>query len=189
MLRSTRPWKLLYLPSRNRWRIMKILLVHPEWRQDDFGFRLAAMPEPLGLEMLAAAVSDHEVRILDMRCGGDLVGRVAVPEAEPAVSRLGGDEFTILLSSISQPEDAAEVARRILDSLPSPVSIDGHKVSTTGSIGIAIYPLDGEDVEIRAVNHLFRGIPLPPGTHRRCKCPARGLRGCCTTPGGRRWGC
>jgi predicted signal transduction protein with EAL and GGDEF domain len=70
-----------------------------------------------------------------------------VSEAEPAVSRLGGDEFTILLSMISEPEDAAEVARRILDSLPSPVSIDGHKVSTTGSIGIAIYPMDGEDVE------------------------------------------
>lgn len=82
-----------------------------------------------------------------VRSGGDLVGRAAVPEAEPAVSRLGGDEFTILLSMISQPEDAAEVARRILDSLPSPVSIDGHKVSTTGSIGIAIYPMDGEDVE------------------------------------------
>ena len=93
------------------------------------------------LRSVAERLSDQ------VRSGGDLVGRVAVPEAEPAVSRLGGDEFTILLSSISQPEDAAEVARRILDSLPSPVSIDGHKVSTTGSIGIAIYPLDGEDVE------------------------------------------
>ena len=46
---------------------MKILLVHPEYLSEGIGFRLAAMPEPLGLEMIAAAVGEHEVRILDMR--------------------------------------------------------------------------------------------------------------------------
>jgi len=56
---------------------MKVLLVHPEWRQDDFGFRLAAMPEPLGLEMLAAALPDHDVRIADTRCGDDVVAAVS----------------------------------------------------------------------------------------------------------------
>ena len=53
---------------------MRILLVQPDWRSGDIGFRLAAMPEPLGLEMLAAVVPDHEVRILDMRVDGDLKG-------------------------------------------------------------------------------------------------------------------
>ena len=56
---------------------MKVLLVHPEWRQDDFGFRLAAMPEPLGLEILAAALPGHDVRILDMRCGDGLEAAVS----------------------------------------------------------------------------------------------------------------
>ena len=46
---------------------MKILLVHPEYLSEGIGFRLAAMPEPLGLEMIAATVDEHEVRILDMR--------------------------------------------------------------------------------------------------------------------------
>ncbi len=55
---------------------MRILLVQPEWRQASFGFRLAAMPEPLGLEMLAAALGDHDVQILDMRCGSDLASVV-----------------------------------------------------------------------------------------------------------------
>ncbi len=79
--------------------------------------------------------------------GGDLVARVDGEDKEPSVSRLGGDEFAILLSNISHAEDAAVVARRILDNMPTPILVDGHRLSTTGSIGIAIYPGDGEDVE------------------------------------------
>ena len=55
---------------------LRILLVQPDWKQSNFGFRLAAMPEPLGLEMLAAALPDHDVRIADLRCGDDLVGQL-----------------------------------------------------------------------------------------------------------------
>lgn len=51
---------------------MRILLVQPEWQSKGIGFRLAAMPEPLGLEMVAAAAPGHEYRILDMRLDGDL---------------------------------------------------------------------------------------------------------------------
>ena len=51
---------------------MRILLVQPEWCQEGFGFRLAAMPEPLGLELVAAWLGDHDVRIVDMRCGDDV---------------------------------------------------------------------------------------------------------------------
>ena len=46
---------------------MKILLIQPECQTGVIGFRLAAMPEPLALEILAASVPDHEVRILDLR--------------------------------------------------------------------------------------------------------------------------
>ncbi len=56
---------------------MRILLVQPEWKSKVEGFRLAAMPEPLGLEMLAATVGDHDIRILDMRLEHDLAGALS----------------------------------------------------------------------------------------------------------------
>jgi len=55
---------------------MRVLLVQPDWKQSNFGFRLAAMPEPLGLETIAAALPDHDVRILDMRCEDTLAEEV-----------------------------------------------------------------------------------------------------------------
>ena len=96
-------------------------------------------------DQLLRTVAD---RLRDRVRGSDLVGR---PEGEvdpdPPVSRLGGDEFTVLLSQISDPKDAGEVAKRILEALPEPISVDGHEIWTTASIGIAVYPMDGEDVE------------------------------------------
>jgi predicted signal transduction protein with EAL and GGDEF domain len=64
-----------------------------------------------------------------------------------AISRLGGDEFTVLLSKLEAPEDAGDVARRILRAIPEPIALEGHTVSLSASIGVAIYPVDGEDVE------------------------------------------
>ncbi len=63
------------------------------------------------------------------------------------VSRQGGDEFVILLSEITYPEDAATSARKILLSLSAPHSIVGQDLHIDGSIGISIYPEDGEDAE------------------------------------------
>ncbi|MEM5786895.1 MAG: EAL domain-containing protein, partial [Syntrophobacteraceae bacterium] len=64
-----------------------------------------------------------------------------------SISRLGGDEFTILLPEIKQVQDSAKVAKRILESLARPFGIAGHEVFVTGSIGITIYPLDGDDAD------------------------------------------
>jgi diguanylate cyclase (GGDEF)-like protein/PAS domain S-box-containing protein len=63
------------------------------------------------------------------------------------VSRQGGDEFVILLSEISHPEDAAKSAKKILLSLSAPHSIAGQDLHIDGSIGISVYPEDGEDAE------------------------------------------
>jgi len=63
------------------------------------------------------------------------------------VSRQGGDEFVILLSEITHPEHAATSAQKILLSLSVPCSIEGHDLHIDGSIGISIYPADGEDAE------------------------------------------
>jgi diguanylate cyclase (GGDEF)-like protein/PAS domain S-box-containing protein len=63
------------------------------------------------------------------------------------VSRQGGDEFVILLSEIADPEDLAASARKILLLLNAPHSIGGQDLHIGGSIGISVYPGDGEDAE------------------------------------------
>ncbi|HET7776486.1 MAG TPA: EAL domain-containing protein, partial [Azospira sp.] len=63
------------------------------------------------------------------------------------VSRPGGDEFVILLSSITSPQDAARVAEKLLSTLTRPYQLAGHELVITASIGIAVYPEDGEDFQ------------------------------------------
>jgi diguanylate cyclase (GGDEF)-like protein/PAS domain S-box-containing protein len=60
-------------------------------------------------------------------------------------ARLGGDEFVIGLPDIADGEDAAIVARKILDVLTAPFPIEEHELFIGGSIGIGLYPGDGED--------------------------------------------
>ena len=64
-----------------------------------------------------------------------------------SVSRLGGDEFTVLIPDLTDPLVAARVARSILDSFNTPFALDGHEVFVSASIGLAIYPTDGADLE------------------------------------------
>jgi diguanylate cyclase (GGDEF)-like protein/PAS domain S-box-containing protein len=63
------------------------------------------------------------------------------------VARMGGDEFVLLLAQIAKIEDATKVAQKILEAFRKPFVFGGHQIYTTTSIGIAIYPEDGEDVE------------------------------------------
>ncbi len=66
---------------------------------------------------------------------------------ESVLARHGGDEFIVCLSGIERAEDAARVATRILAALESPVHLDGPEVFCTASIGISLYPQDGDDPE------------------------------------------
>lgn len=63
------------------------------------------------------------------------------------IARLGGDEFAINLNSIASPEDAAEIAGRVIDSLKIPYDIDGFEIVIGASIGIALAPADGESAD------------------------------------------
>jgi len=63
------------------------------------------------------------------------------------VARLGGDEFMIILEGASRPEDAGQVAEKILSSLARPFLLLDRKLFVTGSIGIVVYPLDGESID------------------------------------------
>ncbi|WP_323001213.1 EAL domain-containing protein [Denitromonas sp.] len=66
---------------------------------------------------------------------------------EDLLARLGGDEFVVLVPRLAQPEDAAAVARQITTALVAPFAIDGHELVVSASIGIALYPQDGADVD------------------------------------------
>ncbi len=65
----------------------------------------------------------------------------------PDVARLGGDEFTVIIPGLTHPEVAAKLARRILSSLAHSFRVAGQEIFINASIGIAIYPEDGEDLE------------------------------------------
>jgi diguanylate cyclase (GGDEF)-like protein/PAS domain S-box-containing protein len=64
------------------------------------------------------------------------------------VARLGGDEFVIVLTDLAQPEDADRVADKIVDALVSPIQLEDREVYVGASIGLALYPRDGEYGEI-----------------------------------------
>lgn len=62
------------------------------------------------------------------------------------VSRLGGDEFTVILESIPHIDNATIVAEKIIDVMQEPFNIEGHEIHMTVSIGITIYPMDDKDL-------------------------------------------
>lgn len=62
------------------------------------------------------------------------------------VSRLGGDEFVVMLSGVTEPTHIANVADIILTALSQPHIVEGIELTVTPSIGIAVYPQDGEDL-------------------------------------------
>jgi diguanylate cyclase (GGDEF)-like protein/PAS domain S-box-containing protein len=63
------------------------------------------------------------------------------------VARMGGDEFMVLLLQITRMEDAVKVSQKILSVFRKPFVLDAYQIRITTSVGIAIYPEDGEDVE------------------------------------------
>ena len=63
------------------------------------------------------------------------------------VARMGGDEFTVLMPTILQQDEAVFVAERILAAFRAPVQVDGHEVHMTPSIGISLFPDHGEDAD------------------------------------------
>jgi diguanylate cyclase (GGDEF)-like protein/PAS domain S-box-containing protein len=86
-------------------------------------------------------------RLTDSVRHSDSIGRSIEKEETHELARLGGDEFTALLTNIRDPQDAGTVARRILEALARPFLIEGHEIPVTASVGIAIFPTDGDSVD------------------------------------------
>jgi diguanylate cyclase (GGDEF)-like protein/PAS domain S-box-containing protein len=68
--------------------------------------------------------------------------------ASDTVARIGGDEFNIFLSEISNAGDIIPIAQKVADSFRNPYVISGHEFNMSTSIGVSIYPEDGESMEV-----------------------------------------
>jgi diguanylate cyclase (GGDEF)-like protein len=91
-------------------------------------------------DSLGHAVGDQLLKVISERlknCVRD----------EDTVARLGGDEFMILLPNITGAADARRIGNKIIDSITRPVACNGHELHVTTSIGVSIYPHDGNDAE------------------------------------------
>jgi len=82
-------------------------------------------------------------------CGDQLLVQVArrldqCVRTGDTVGRLSGDEFALVLSSLARADDAALVAQKAVSVLAEPFRLDGHDVYVTASVGIAVYPADGD---------------------------------------------
>jgi diguanylate cyclase (GGDEF)-like protein len=64
------------------------------------------------------------------------------------VARIGGDEFTVILSTITSVEDAQSVAQKIIQALSTPFRIGDEEAQIGASIGISVFPKNGGDAEI-----------------------------------------
>jgi diguanylate cyclase (GGDEF)-like protein len=98
-------------------------------------------------DTLGHDVGDHLLKAVSERLRettrpGDLVSRT---EASNNLARLGGDEFTILIPDLERVENALNVAHRVKEAMRRPFLLDAHEIFVTASIGISLYPEDGED--------------------------------------------
>ena len=86
---------------------------------------------------------------------GDTVARADAEDGcdgQGSVARLGGDVFIVLLKGVTRPEDEAVVARRFVNAMAEPITIQGTEIFIGSSIGIAMYPADGTDIDNLMMN-------------------------------------
>jgi diguanylate cyclase (GGDEF)-like protein/PAS domain S-box-containing protein len=72
----------------------------------------------------------------------------SVVRKQDTVGRLGGDEFIVLLGGLAEPSDAQTSAENLLEQFRTPFRIDGRDLILTSSIGISVYPEDGDDATV-----------------------------------------
>jgi diguanylate cyclase (GGDEF)-like protein len=102
-------------------------------------------------DTLGHAVGDELLCLVAERLRQSLrSGDVVAPEYAATsghLARLGGDEFVVILPNVGSSEDAGVVASRLISELQRPVQLALHTLVVTPSVGIAVYPADGRDVE------------------------------------------
>jgi diguanylate cyclase (GGDEF)-like protein len=96
-------------------------------------------------DTLGHNVGDQLLRIVSVRLHETIRPGDHVAQIKSSLARLGGDEFTILIPDLDRAEDALNVAHRVKDAMRRPFLLEGHEIFVTASIGISLYPDDGED--------------------------------------------
>ena len=96
-------------------------------------------------DSLGHGVGDRLLQALARRIASTL-------RSEDTVARLGGDEFTLLLPNVGRVEDVTLVAEKLLEAVRRPVRIDNSELFVTASIGISLFPDDGDDPDVLVKN-------------------------------------
>jgi diguanylate cyclase (GGDEF)-like protein len=107
--------------------------------------RFKRINDNLGPRVGDSVLCESADRLLRSLRDTDVVARLG--EQETAISRLAGDEFILLVNRIHDAQDLAHVAARLLYSLERPLEADGRELVLSASIGIAVWPGDGDDAD------------------------------------------
>ena len=121
-------------------------------------------------DTLGHAVGDQVLQLATRRLES------AVRESD-SVSRHGGDEFVVLLAELARPSDAAAVAQKIIETLQAPALVGPHRVAVSASLGISVYPEDGDDPSTLiecADAAMYRAKRAGPGGYAFCSEIAEG---------------
>lgn len=105
--------------------------------------RFRQINDSLGPRVGNSLLRDVAQRLEDAVRDSDVVARFADEASRSSLSRIGGDEFTVLVSGIHRAENASRLARRISLALAKPFLAEERDLFLTASIGIAVYPDDG----------------------------------------------
>jgi diguanylate cyclase (GGDEF)-like protein/PAS domain S-box-containing protein len=102
--------------------------------------RFKLVNDTLGHRAGDTLLAEAATRLADCVRSGDTVGR------------FGGDEFGAILTDLGRPADASLVAQKMIDALSQPFQLDGQETFISASVGITIYPADGEMPESLVMN-------------------------------------
>ncbi len=102
-----------------------------------------ALGDAVGDQLLCAVAKRLSVSVR----GADLLALNPPMRAAEMISRIDGDAFTVLILEVRVPDQAAMIAERLQQAIARPLSVDGHEVVLTASVGIAVFPRDADSVE------------------------------------------
>ena len=91
-------------------------------------------------DTLGHTIGDRLLQVIAAR----LIGCV---RGEDTVARMGGDEFTMLIAEVGDRRASSVVAQKVLEAVREPIVVDEHELFVTTSVGVAVFPEDGDDAE------------------------------------------
>lgn len=130
------------LPNRNMINDrITLALAHAERNQQNFALLFLDMDDFKSVnDSLGHSIGDELLKEVAKRL-------TSLLRAEDTVARIGGDEFVILLTGLKDDNYSTRLAERIISALKPVFKIDKHKINSSFSIGISLYPNDGKDVD------------------------------------------